>query len=150
MVARALSETVGRTWSNTSPVPAALEPELAGGAEAEAELFDASGEGFVSVRSVAGEGEAAGACEASLAEDFAVVVDESREDSRDALRDGTRLGAPAVAFALDPAPAFTGSSLATRDAAFVEEEEEPTPRLRILGSAMTEPTTTSPTAMAMT
>jgi len=43
----------------------------------------ASGEGFVSVRSAAGEGEAGCACETSFAEDFAAAdLEESRDESR--------------------------------------------------------------------
>jgi len=116
---------------------AELDPEAA-------VVFDASGEAFVSVRSEAGEDAAAGACEASLAEDF-VVADftESRDESRPDWVDESRLGEEASGLA--PEEATESASV------LVEAEEEgATPRLRILGSAMMEATTINPTAMGMT
>src|SRR5690349_8077098 len=140
----------GRIWSSTSPFPelaAGLEPEVG----AEAELFDASMEGFVSARNAAGEGEAAGAWEMSFAEGFAEAADfaESRDESRDA----SRLGDEAFGLAVEPGTESAGSSPdcgATRAAPVDGAAEDSTRRPRILGNAMMDATTTSPTAMGMT
>src|SRR5215831_19287907 len=85
MVARALSGMSGIISSSTSPF---AEPALRLDPEA-GELFVASGGAFVSVRSVAVEGEALGAWETSLAEDFAAVaLDASRDESRPEAEEG--------------------------------------------------------------
>jgi hypothetical protein len=155
IVASALSGTSGRIWSSTSPFPE-LVPELADALEpeegAEAELFDASTEGFASARSTAGEGEAAGAWEISFAEGFTEAPDFA--ESRDESRDESRLGDEAFDLADEPANESAGSSPdcgATRAAALVDgAAEDSTRRPRILGNAMMDATTTSPTAMGMT
>src|ERR1700758_2071043 len=128
IVASALSGMSGRIWSSTSPFPE-LVPEL--GLELEP---------------------AAGAWEMSLAEGFAgaAVFAISRDESRDA----SRLGEEAFGLALEPATESAGSSPdcgATRAGALVDgAAEDSTRRPRILGNAMMDATTTSPTAIGMT
>ena len=127
-----------------------MEPAAELDPEAAAELFEASGKVFVSVRSEAGEDEASGAWEPSLAEDFPAAEfkdspDEARPDLGDALRDDSRPEAEDEEFGLALGDASESA------AALVEaEEDDPTPRLRILGSAMMEATTTKATASGTT
>src|SRR5207302_3931688 len=141
IVESAFSGTSGKTWSSTSP-PLEDDPELV--SEAVAELFDESAADLVSVRRMAGEGEAAGGLEISFmagcaAELFSV----------------SRLAEVEFDFALRETSALEGrssrSGATARALVFLGAgDEDSTPRLRNLGNAMMETTTKTPTATGMT